>query len=349
MPTDALDRSLGEPLPDLLAIHPAVSPHVAAAVMAAMAVYPDQRTPTVGDFRKALSGQAVLARPLNRAVVQPAAAVPPRVSRPPGRPGSEPPGSRVPAPDPDPEVAGPHRPSSFPWLYAVLVASVLAVFAGVLWVGMQGLGARQGVALLPATIAATAPVTSMVAGVDQPVEAGRASPTAISFTQPTRTAGLPAAAPTRTLPPTEPPPPTRTSLPPPPTETVPQRPGRITQIMFCDRPCDQKGAVQTQRFPERVTEIFFAFYYENMLPGTRYVRTWANQDAGEEWVRYECTWQGPPEGVYYGRLWDVEGLRSGTWIVSIEIDGQSPFREVLFVEGSYDLWTPAGVRPCSDW
>jgi hypothetical protein len=120
-------------------------------------------------------------------------------------------------------------------------------------------------------------------------------------------------------------------------------------VVFCERPCDQRGVEYTKRFPEGATEIYFAFRYENMQTGLPYMRTWMNQEAGEEWVRYECSWQGPADGVFYGRLWDLEGLRSGTWIIAIEVAGQEPFREVVFVEGNYDLWTPAGLLPCNDW
>jgi tRNA A-37 threonylcarbamoyl transferase component Bud32 len=324
-PTDALDRSLGEPLSDVRRLNPAVSEHVASAVMTALAIYPDQRPPTMADFRKLLHGQTEL----GRTVVQPAspAVAPKPISRPPGRPGGSNPAAQVVAPAIELPAVAPHGSTGFPWLYAVLVAGVLAVFAGVMWAGMRGLGGRQAAALPPASGGAvTQPV---IAGMDDPGAGGPASPTPFSLALTTSTAQ---------------PPSTDTPL---PTATLP--PGRITEVIFCDRPCNEAGAEQQLRFPEGTSEIYFAIRYENMHRGTPYVRTWMNQEAGEEWVRYECTWQGPEDGVFYGRLWDSEGLRSGAWVVSVELDGQGAFQEVVFVEGDYDLWTPAGMLPCNDW
>ena len=86
-----------------------------------------------------------------------------------------------------------------------------------------------------------------------------------------------------------------------------------------------------------------------MPPGIVYTRSWVNQEQGEEWVRYECTWQGPANGVYYGRLYDMSGLTSGTWVITIQIEGAAPFKETVFVDGENVAWSPVGLKPCTDW
>jgi len=122
---------------------------------------------------------------------------------------------------------------------------------------------------------------------------------------------------------------------------------RITNFRFCDRPCSQTEARTLTVFPERVTEIYFSWEYSGMSPGLEYVRTWSSN--GEEWVRYHCRWQGAESGVFFGRLWDRDGLRSGEWTVKITVAGGFTFSQSVQIEGSYALWTPAGVRACPDF
>jgi hypothetical protein len=323
IPTDALERSLGEALADPQALNPAITPHVAQAVTAALAVYPDQRPSAVADFRAILGGQAVVQPqqwpPASQPAVQPPA-----------------PGYPVQPPALDPPPAAPNRPANNPWLYALLVLGVLVVFAIVTWAGLQGMGRRQPVAGPSSEMTAPGPAPTQLfaAGLDGSGSAVLVSPTALSLIQPSQTP-LPA----------EPPP--SPTLEPSPTPTIPS--GRIIEVLFCDRPCGEAGAQHLQRFPEAVTRIDFAFRYTDMQPGTRYTRRWFHQELGQEWVRYDCTWQGPKDGVFYGRLREPEGLRSGTWVIEIEVAGQAAFQEVVFVEGSHDLWTPAGPLECADW
>ena len=89
------------------------------------------------------------------------------------------------------------------------------------------------------------------------------------------------------------------------------------------------------------------FDYEGMSKGLRYSRVWSMK--GAEWVRYDCVWQGPERGTYYLKLWDVDGLRSGTWVVTIAIEGGGEFRGSVDIAGSYNFWDPAGHLPCQDW
>lgn len=84
-----------------------------------------------------------------------------------------------------------------------------------------------------------------------------------------------------------------------------------------------------------------------MSPGLEYVRTWSSN--GEEWVRYNCRWQGAESGVFYGRLWDRDGLRSGEWTVKITVPGGFTFSQSVFIEGNYTFWSPPGNLACPDF
>jgi serine/threonine-protein kinase len=132
-------------------------------------------------------------------------------------------------------------------------------------------------------------------------------------------------------------------------EAAPARttPPRLTNFRFCDRPCSQTEARTLTVFPERVTEIYFSWEYSGMSPGLEYVRTWSSN--GDEWVRYNCRWQGAESGVFYGRLWDRDGLRSGEWKVKITVTGGFTFSQSVFVEGNYTFWSPAGNLACPDF
>jgi hypothetical protein len=100
-------------------------------------------------------------------------------------------------------------------------------------------------------------------------------------------------------------------------------------------------------FPARTTHIFLSWDYHGFYPGMPYTRIWRNR--GEEWVHYECIWQGPKAGRFNLTLWDVDGLRSGNWMLDLAIEGQPAAQAQVEVRGSYQYWDPPGHLPCPDF
>jgi hypothetical protein len=117
-------------------------------------------------------------------------------------------------------------------------------------------------------------------------------------------------------------------------------------IRFCDRPCGPPGATGITTVAEGATSIDFAWSYRGMTPGMLYSRTWSVE--GDEWLHYDCEWQGPSEGMMEATLREPNGLRSGPWTLTLRISGQSAVDATVFVEGNHDYWDPAGYRPCPD-
>jgi len=123
---------------------------------------------------------------------------------------------------------------------------------------------------------------------------------------------------------------------------------RFDNFRSCDRPCDQSGAIEQSVFPERTNNIYVAWDYHNMAPGTPYSRIWLAE--GLEWVRYQCFWQGPSDGVFTIALHDeFQGLRSGTWTLILTINAEEVLRETVFVEGTFSGVTVNGLLSCPDW
>jgi len=114
---------------------------------------------------------------------------------------------------------------------------------------------------------------------------------------------------------------------------------KIWDVSFCAEPCNGKN--KTYIFPERTTRIYMQWQYENIPPNAHYVRSWSWE--GNEWVRYDCNWDGPQTGEDSVILKEPQGLRSGTWEVTIAIEDDLVMRERLFIEGNWDYWAPAGV------
>jgi hypothetical protein len=108
----------------------------------------------------------------------------------------------------------------------------------------------------------------------------------------------------------------------------------------CVGPCMSDGSNHQTAFAERSKIIYFTFEYENFPPGASYTRWWTLN--GVEWARYQCAWPGPASGVEQITLTEPNGLASGTWEVTITIDGVIVLQESLVVQGSWSYWDPAG-------
>ena len=155
----------------------------------------------------------------------------------------------------------------------------------------------------------------------------------------------PSSTPTQPAPPTPPTPPTAT-LPSPPTATpvppsvTPAVP-RVTQIYFCPTECLADGSNAARSFPAGTTQVYIRWTYENFPAGADYVRFWRNR--GEEWVRYQCIWPGPASGQDLVPITEPDGLRSGQWEVTIQVNGAVVLQDGFTVEGDWSYWSPAGV------
>jgi serine/threonine-protein kinase len=113
---------------------------------------------------------------------------------------------------------------------------------------------------------------------------------------------------------------------------------RVHSFSACAQPCD--GANATRSFPAGTTRIYATWTYENIPIGAAYVRSWTMN--GLEWVRYTCNWPGPESGVDAVTLVEPDQLHSGTWEVTIVVDGQVLLREQVQVEGNVTYWYYAG-------
>jgi hypothetical protein len=115
----------------------------------------------------------------------------------------------------------------------------------------------------------------------------------------------------------------------------------VTRNFFtCAGPCLADGANDQGSFTERTEIVYFQFEYENFPVGASYTRWWTLN--GVEWARYQCAWPGPQSGLEQITLTEPNGLASGTWQVTITIDGVIVLQEILVVQGSWSYWDPAG-------
>ncbi len=123
----------------------------------------------------------------------------------------------------------------------------------------------------------------------------------------------------------------------------------ISNLRFCDIPCDQPGARQITSLPSGQSEVYLAWDYTGMQQGMPYTREWSNQ--GQRWAYYQCIWQGPESGTRYLELYDrVVGLRSGDWTITITIQGQQVANASILLIGNHTAWAPIGTAAkCPDW
>lgn len=64
---------------------------------------------------------------------------------------------------------------------------------------------------------------------------------------------------------------------------------------------------------------------------------------GREWIKYDCIWTGNESGRDTLALTEPKGLHSGTWEVTISINGDVVLREQIFISGNWNYWDPAGT------
>jgi serine/threonine protein kinase len=133
--------------------------------------------------------------------------------------------------------------------------------------------------------------------------------------------------------------PTRTVK--PTTTHTPINSPRIYAFLACLEPCRKNGANDSRFFSEKQRKIYVHWRYENIPIGAHYIRRWTMN--GKEWVRYECSWPGPENGLEENvTLTEPDGLHSGEWVITISIDGDILLREKIWIEGDWDFWVPAG-------
>jgi hypothetical protein len=121
----------------------------------------------------------------------------------------------------------------------------------------------------------------------------------------------------------------------------------IYNVHFCDRPCEEIGAVRISSAPEKTKMIYVQWSYRNMREGMKYTRVWSMD--GREWIRYECTWQGPEEGMFNIALKEPMGLHSGTWVMTTTTEDRVLTEASIPILGDYDYWDPAGYQVCPDF
>lgn len=121
----------------------------------------------------------------------------------------------------------------------------------------------------------------------------------------------------------------------------------ISNIRFCDGPCDAANPVELTAFPEGTQNIHVSWDYAGMQPGMNYTRDWSNR--GQSWLHYDCVWQGPENGTEEVELREPGGLRSGTWTMALRVEGEIVATASVELLGSHEYWDPAGTLPCEDF
>ncbi len=137
---------------------------------------------------------------------------------------------------------------------------------------------------------------------------------------------------------------TSTVTPAPTATTVPTQSTapRIYDFAACLQPCEESNGVVA--FPSKTTNIYIALKYENIPAWAHVVRTWEVREKNQVWATYDCTWSDPPSGIKHFSLYDVKGLTSGTWELTISVNGAVLLQQQIFVQGNWLYWAPAGTR-----
>lgn len=113
----------------------------------------------------------------------------------------------------------------------------------------------------------------------------------------------------------------------------------IFNFKACPQPCSSSNP--TYSFQGGIQKIYAEWEFENFPRGANYVRSWSMD--GEEWIRYECAWPGPENGIDRVELREPGGLHSGTWEILISVDDSVVLQEEIIIEGNWDYWAPAGI------
>jgi cytoskeletal protein RodZ len=116
---------------------------------------------------------------------------------------------------------------------------------------------------------------------------------------------------------------------------------RFYNFFVCTQPCLDGGSNATRTFSTGITKLYARWNYDNVPVGAHYIRDWTMN--GDEWVRYDCSWPSLETGIDQITLSEPGGLHSGTWEVTISINGTVLLREQVVVEGNWSYWSPAGV------
>jgi len=114
---------------------------------------------------------------------------------------------------------------------------------------------------------------------------------------------------------------------------------KIYDFQTCTSLCT--GQNNSMSFSEGIKKIYAQFNYENFPSGAKYVRTWSLN--GMEWIRYSCNWDGPKTGTEVLTLKEPQGLRSGTWEITIMVNNEVVLRDQITVNGNWNYWDPAGT------
>lgn len=114
---------------------------------------------------------------------------------------------------------------------------------------------------------------------------------------------------------------------------------RIYNFSACNNSCNGNNSITT--FPSAITKIYLEWDYENIPYGAKYIRKWTMN--GKEWIKYDCTWTGNENGRESVKLTEPKGLHSGTWELTVIVDGNVLLNEKITVSGDWDYWDPAGT------
>jgi serine/threonine protein kinase len=113
---------------------------------------------------------------------------------------------------------------------------------------------------------------------------------------------------------------------------------RLFNFQSCPESCNGQNNQST--FPEKTAIIYLQWQYENIPANASYIRI--SSFGGLEWARYECTWTNSSIGTEYRTFTEPMGIRSGTWTLTVIINGETLLSETIHVQGNWDYWDPAG-------
>lgn len=114
---------------------------------------------------------------------------------------------------------------------------------------------------------------------------------------------------------------------------------RIYDFSACQRSCNGNNSAFT--FSSPIATIYIEWSYENIPHGASYVRKWSMN--GREWIKYDCIWTGNENGRDSVKLTEPKGLHSGTWELTIIVNGEILLSEQISISGNSDYWDPAGT------